>query len=63
MKRKQSRSKRNKDFQVYIDYAEIVNVKAKSKEEAVKKVEDMYDQQNININLADEAEFRAEEIK
>lgn len=52
---------KNKRYSVYIDYSEIVDVEAKSKEEAVEKVMKDYEENNVLIRLCNEAEFHAEE--
>jgi len=52
-----------KKYDVYIDYSEIMNVEASSEEEAVKKAIELCKQNETMVEIANEAEFRAEEVE
>ena len=52
-----------KQYNVYVDYSEIINVEANSEEEAVQKAIDVCEQNDTTIRLSKEAEFKAEEVE
>ena len=55
------KNNKEREFNINIDYTECYTVKAKSKEEAIKKAISDYEKNETTVFLSDEAEFSTDD--